>query len=60
MEEMTKEKFQAYVAVQESGVTNMMDVKNVIFAADQICDVELTKEDCFYIMKNYGKLKKKW
>ena len=29
MEEITQEQFEAYVDVQESGVTNMFDVKTV-------------------------------
>lgn len=58
--EVSKEKFDAYVTVQNSGVTNMMHIKNVIYAANQICDVELTKEDCIFIMENYGKLSEKY
>jgi len=54
--EVSKEKFDAYRVVQKSGVTNMLNVSNVIYAADQICDVTLTREDCFYIMKNYAQL----
>lgn len=53
---VSKEKFVAYRVVQKSGLTNMLDIRNVIFAADGMCDVILTKEDCFYIMKNYAKL----
>ena len=56
---VSKDKFNAYVVVQKSGLTNMFDVRNVTFAAEQICDVVLTKEDCIYIMKNYGELSKK-
>ena len=54
---VNKEKFQAYVTVQKSGLTNMLHIENVAFAAEQICNIELTKEDCLYIIKNYGKLK---
>ncbi len=53
---VSKEKFEAYRVVQKSGVTNMVNIKNVIYAADQICDITLTREDCFYIMKNYAQL----
>ena len=53
---VSKEKFRAYVKVQKSGITNMFDVANVIEAADKIFDVELTREDCIYIMKNYKEL----
>lgn len=58
--EVSKEKFEAYVAVQKSGMTNMFHIENVKFAAEQICDVELTKEDCLYIIKNYGELLAKY
>jgi len=34
----------------------MLNIANVIEAADKIFDVELTREDCIYIMKNYKKL----
>lgn len=53
---VSKEKFDAYRVVQKSGLTNMLDIRNVIFAADGMCDVTLTREDCFYIMKNYAQL----
>jgi len=54
---VNKEKFDAYVTVQKSGVTNMFHVVHVITYAHRFCQVELTKEDCLYIMENYGKLK---
>lgn len=57
MIKMTKEKFNAYVKVQESGITNMFDIKKVMEISDFIYNVPLTKEDCFYIMENYSKLK---
>ena len=47
--EITEKDFKAYVAVQKSGVTNM-------FAVNIVCQMSgLTKEQCFDIMKNYGK-----
>jgi len=48
---MNKEKFNAYVAVQKGGLTNMFDVGNVI----NLAEVELTKEDCLDIMQNYDR-----
>ena len=54
--EVSKEKFLAYVKVQKCGMTNMFDIKNVIYIADNVYDTELIKEDCLYIMKNYGEL----
>ena len=53
---VSKEKFRAYVKVQKSGITNMFNIANVIEAADKIFGVELTREDCIYIMKNYKAL----
>lgn len=57
---ITKEKFEAYVVVQKSGLTNMFHIKNVTFAAEQICNIELTKKDCLEIMKDYSGLKEKF
>ena len=54
MEEITKEQFEAYVDVQESGVTNMFDVKTV----SQLSGLE--KEEIMTIMKSYGELKEKY
>ena len=54
MTEITKEQFEAYVDVQESGVTNMFDVKTV----GQLSGLE--KEQIMTIMKNYGELKDKY
>ena len=36
----------------------MFNLGNVITAAEAFNDVELTKKDCIFIMKNYGKLGK--
>ena len=51
MTEITKEQFEAYVDVQESGVTNMFDVKTV----GQLSGLE--KEQIMKIMTDYGTLK---
>ena len=48
---ITQEQFERYVAVQESGVTNMWNVTLVSELA------ELTKAQVMYIMKNYKALK---
>jgi len=58
--EITKDKFDAYFTVQQSGATNMFDVRNVIKYANTLCDVKLTREECLYIMQNYSNLKKKY
>ena len=54
MEEITQEQFEAYVDVQESGVTNMFDVKTVSELSG------LGKEEIMIIMQSYGELKEKY
>ena len=54
MEKITKENFEAYVDVQESGVTNMFDVRTVQSLSG------LEKEQIMTIMTNYGELKDKY
>ena len=54
MTEITQEQFEAYVDVQESGVTNMFDVKTV----GQLSGLE--KEEIMIIMQSYSKLKEKY
>ncbi|TLX65889.1 MAG: hypothetical protein E6L03_10440 [Thaumarchaeota archaeon] len=49
---ITKEEFQAYVAVQYSGVTNMFNVGLVSELSD------LSRNKIFSIMKNYDTLRK--
>jgi len=53
---ITNKKFNAYVAVQKSGITNMFDVDKVIGLSDE----KLAKEDCLDIMKNYEKYEKEF
>ncbi len=53
---MTKEKFEVYEEIRESGETNMFDVKTVI----QLSGEELNKEDIADIMKNYNEYTKKF
>ena len=54
MEKITKKDFEAYVDVQESGITNMFDVKTVQSLSG------LDKEQIMTIMTNYGELKDKY
>ena len=54
MTEISREQFEAYVDVQESGVTNMFDVKTVSDLSG------LEKEEIMTIMKSYGELKEKY
>lgn len=60
MVKITKDKFDAYITVRQSGLANMFAINTVIELADQICEVELTKEDCLYIMENYKTLKEQY
>ena len=54
MTKISREQFEAYVDVQESGVTNMFDVRTV----GQLSGLE--KEEIMTIMKSYGELKEKY
>ena len=54
---VTKEQFQAYLTVRDSGVTNMFDTKAVIKYAKKFSDVTLERKDCLEIMANFTKLK---
>ena len=54
MTEITQEQFEAYVDVQMSGVTNMIDVKTV----GQLSGLE--KEEIMTIMQSYSELKEKY
>ena len=52
--EISKEEFEAYEHVKESGVTNM-------FAVNTVCSFSgLSKEKVFAIMDGYGELNKKF
>jgi len=52
--EITKEQFEAYEAVRQSGATNMLDLPAVTTLSG------LTKEEALEIIKNYGDLKDKF
>ena len=54
MEKITEEQFEAYKDVQQSGVTNMFDVKTV----GKLSGLE--KEVIMTIMKSYSELKEKY
>jgi len=54
--EVTEDQFMEYVSIQESGVTNMFNVR-------MVCELSfgsLDKEDCLYIMAEYGNLMSDW
>lgn len=48
----TKEQFEEYVAIRNSGVTNMFDVTFIV----GMSDTGLTKANCLYIMQNFKEL----
>ena len=45
----TFEQFKEYLEIQNSGVTNMFDIRTIM----EISYTGLTKEICHYIMQNY-------
>ena len=51
--EITQDQFEAYTDVQESGITNMFDVKRVSAHSG------LDRQEIMYIMQNYGTLLEK-
>ena len=48
----TKEQFQEYVDIRDSGVTNMFDTSYI----SAISDTGLDRNVCLYIMKHFGEL----
>lgn len=48
----TKEQFEDYVSIRNSGVTNMFDVKTVC----NLSSTGLTRDICIYIMKHFIEL----
>lgn len=48
----TKEQFEEYLAIRDSGVTNMFDVNFIT----TISETGLTKDICLYIMKHFDEL----
>lgn len=56
MQKPTKEQFEDYVAIRNSGVTNMFDVRTVC----GLSDTGLTRELCLCIMLNFMELAKEY
>ena len=52
----TKEQFQEYVRIRDSGITNMYDIK---FITDY-SNTGLNREICVYIMKHFEELAKEY
>jgi hypothetical protein len=55
-----KAKFIVFEKVRRSGLTNMYDINEVRFIALAKFKQELTKKDCFDIMLNYDKYRRKY
>lgn len=48
----TKEQFEEYVAIRDSGITNMFNVRLI----EDISDTGLTRSICIYIMQHFMEL----
>lgn len=48
----TKEQFEDYVKIRDSGITNMFDVQTI----EDISFTQISKENCIYIMKHFEEL----
>ena len=53
---MDLDKVRAYIAVQESGFYNMIDPR-ARKLAEEMSEIEISKQDWVYIMENYRTLK---
>lgn len=54
----TKEQYEAFLTVRESGQTNMYDVNRVIELAKEYDNVKLTRDECLDIMHNFAEYEK--
>lgn len=52
----TREQFQEYVDIRDSGVTNMFDVRMVC----ALSSTGLTRDICLYIMQHFAELAKEY
>lgn len=52
----TKEQFEDYVSIRDSGVTNMFDIPTVMWHST----TGLNKELCIYIMQHFSELAKEY
>jgi len=57
---VNREKFETYLNVQKSGLTNMFDLNAVVFLSIEVYEVPLTWDDCLFIMKNYHQLREEY
>lgn len=54
----TKEQYEAYLKVRESGQTNMFDVNRVIELAKEYSNIKLTRDECLDIIHNFAEYEK--
>jgi len=54
-----KEKFEAYLQVQEIGAYNMLDPR-ARELAQELSGIEIDRADWIYIIKNYSELKEQY
>lgn len=52
MNKPTKEQFEEYVRIRNSGITNMWDITFIV----SISNTGLTEDNCFYIMDYFDEL----
>ena len=48
----TKEQFEDYVRIRDSGVTNMFDIRTI----EEISFTQLSRVNCMYIMSHFEEL----
>jgi len=53
---ISKDKFNAYEEIRVSGLTNMFDLDEVLRLNKKMSEIELSKKELHYIMKNYARL----
>lgn len=52
----TKEQFEEYVNIRDSGITNMFNVGYIV----SISNTGLTQPSCIYIMEHFSELSKEY
>ena len=58
---MNKEKFNTFVKIQKTGITNMRDIDFIVkLSKKHAIYTELEEKDCFDIIKNYKKFTEKY
>lgn len=57
---ITLEKFDAFIEVRDSGVTNMFDSTRVAMEAYDQCGVSLSRKDVIEIISNFDELAKRF